>query len=396
MNLHHSAAYAGLLRLVATGIGLIFGIALVRLGSAEIKGFASAFMAANSLLFAVLNWDVPQGLLRNRRTQRSVGVGLLNDVARVWLVYLTLAVLAILVCLVAGLDPWVAAGAVGFGLVTQTGGILNGLKGPVLLGYSVLIQQASLVLGVLVLSVFGRVNSPFWVMLVIMAAYGTAFFLNLMLLRSEWRLEDGRVFSSLRGLFRSGAHWQLTRIGQAALQRADILLVAGILGAGAAGVYSVAVAMAGLATTLVVQYSHLVIFDSMRGLGVDINGLLLRSLMHGGAAFVGLLILGYPALVMVYGPAFADGYVPMLIISVGAVAFALAQTITNKHRMTGRSVESNIAFVTGSLVMVTCMTLFVPTFGLKGAAVSYLAGSATALVCLLWWGARAAESRNNY
>jgi len=127
--LSHPVGRATLLRLVSLAAGILGSVIVARLGGPEVKGIASSFAAANSILFMTINFDLAQQTLRNGRSSNDLG-RVFPQLYRAWCIYLVsgIAVVASLAAL--GLPGgWLAIGTIAYLLGTQAALAGTGLRG---------------------------------------------------------------------------------------------------------------------------------------------------------------------------------------------------------------------------------------------------------------------------
>lgn len=92
----------------------------------------------------------------------------------------------------------------------------------------------------------------------------------------------------------------------------------------------------------------------------------------------GFIILAGNDILTLFGPEFTGGYSPLVILTMGALANALAGTAGYLMTMTGRQMEIMIMIGGFFILTVILNTLFIPTFGLIGAPL------ATVPILALW------------
>ena len=248
--LKHAVFQASFLRVCGLALGVGGSVAIARLGGAETKGVSSAFAAANSLTFLVVNLDLAQQILRDGRNRRDLN-SVRARVMRLWIWYGLLALASVSVSFfVGGIAVWLALGAFAYLMGAQLGMIANALAGPVVASYGALLQQTGMLFGALVAYRLGGLNEDS-VRVVVIVSYLAPLPLFLWKTRSK-ALEMVEAHgpgtpARFASLVRAGSLWQTARLAQFLMLRLDTLAVFLWLGAASAGIYSVGLATAALA-----------------------------------------------------------------------------------------------------------------------------------------------------
>jgi O-antigen/teichoic acid export membrane protein len=168
--------------------------------------------------------------------------------------------------------------------------------------------------------------------------------------------------------------------------RIDVVMVAAIRGANSAGVYQAAVSGAELVAfslvvmNLVIQptISHLYARGEMQQLQRIIT-MAVRSAL-GLAMFTALVFILFatPILEIVYGRQFKGGAVSLMILCVAHVINTAAGPVDQTLNMTGHERSTALGMTVGAVVNVLLNAVFIPLWGIEGAAV------ATALSLVAW------------
>jgi O-antigen/teichoic acid export membrane protein len=177
------------------------------------------------------------------------------------------------------------------------------------------------------------------------------------------------------------------------VQRADVFLVMTLLGAREVGLYSVAYGMGELLLLLPQRLGVLYlprVAAANRGQDQASEVRLSCSLVCLGsvAAAVVMAVAGGPVIRLLYGPAFAPAASPLLALLPGTVALSVASLLAAYLSGTGRVATTTRAAGIGLAINLPLNLLWIPRFGIVGAALaSSVAYSVQALV-LLWSVAR--------
>jgi O-antigen/teichoic acid export membrane protein len=370
-------AHSSILRIGALLVGVLGSVLIARLGGAEVKGISSAFAGANSVIFAVINIDLAHQALRRARENDSTA-GISSAMARAWVGYCAVGVIALAVLLIAGLPfEWFVLGAVACVIGGQAGVIVSGIAGPVVVAWGAITQQAAIALGTVVLHLMGALNGD-TIRLVVVIAYLAPFALFVRPLLSVSTGEGSRM--RVRELVTAGVPWQLARLPQTLLLKLDVIVVFLVLGTAAAGIYSIGLSLAMLCTIVPAQFASNALFDATRNADAGSGGrtqrdkTVLRSALAGLAAAVLLAALGWPALWVLYGHEFMDAYPVMLACLVGAVSYGVIQVQSNHVRILGEARHLALANGIGLATMLLGFLLLIPAWGAAGAGAAFSLG----------------------
>lgn len=377
-----SAGRAGSLRVIAIVIGLVASIALARLGGPEVRGTASALMAANLLGFALINLDLAQQSLkvgRDRGTQDHAFARLRMS----WILYLVVGVpLGLVVLSVSEFAGWVILGSVSLTLSMHAGVIRNGMSGPVALAWSAIGQQSALGLGTAILHFLGLLTQHS-VHMVVVSGYVVAF----LIAWRPWRrpIAQPRTEPRVRlsKLVRAGIPWQPLRLGQLVLNRLDTLFVFGSLGAASAGVYSVGLSLSALILVIPTQVSQNTLYLAAQNRTYSWRSSAIQAAVVAVACALPLVLVGRPALTFFYGAEYADAYLVLLLSLPGLVAMSVVQVVTNHLRLTGGWRRPTVAISVSAACMFVSLALLTPRWGVAGAAAASSIAAAVAAVALV-------------
>lgn len=383
-------ARAGALRVVAILTGLVASIALARLGGPDVRGSASALMAANLLGFAVVNLDLAQQCLRLGRTSGTQAQAF--ALIRIpWVLYIILGLPAgILILRFSEFAGWVVLGSMMLTLSMQAGVIRNGMSGPVALAWSAIGQQSTLAVGTMALYIFGWLTREAVFSLVVLA-YGVAFIVAYRPGKSPAVTGLPPVRVRTLSLVAAGLPWQPLRIGQLLLNRLDTLIVFAALGAGSAGVYSVGLSLAALVLIIPTQISHNTLFLASQNRNYSWRG---DSARAGGIALacsLPLVVGGEWALELFYGSVYRGAYAVLVASLPGIVAMSVVQVVTNHLRLTGRWVGPVVSVLLGVIFMYGALLALIPMWGLVGAAAASSIGAVIAALALVVAASRETE-----
>lgn len=202
-----------------------------------------------------------------------------------------------------------------------------------------------------------------------------ALLIVLMIARLLKEVSDRR-FRVDTGLFkrmaRYGIKFHIAAVAGLLIIRADLLLVNHFRRASEAGVYAVATQVATMLLVLPGVIGTL-IFPRIASAATDAQGeYAVRATRHTAFIMLIVCILAVPAtflLPLIYGPAFADVPVQMLLLLPGVYLLGLEAVLVQHFNSTGLPVAIPIFWLLTLTVNVTLNLIFVPTFGARAAAV---------------------------
>lgn len=365
-----------MLRLLSLVVGIVSSIVLARLGGPDVKGVASAFAAANAVGFMVVNFDLTQQVLREHRGAEARGA-VLPHLVRAWGWYAAFGAVVLVVGLVGGLPvAWLVVGTFAFLIGTQAGVAATGLAGVVVSAVGAIVQQLSLVATTVLLAAMNDLTID-TVRIGIVVSYLAPLLIYLPFLAKSGGYSKGLPRQRIFDLMRRGSLWQVGRLFQMLIQKIDMLLVFSVLGASAAGVYSVALSTAMLCSIMPAQFANKVLFDSTTSAEARHRGAVRAALLSGLATAVVIGLLGRQGLALLYGPSFAAGYGALLACLLGAVAYGVVQVQSIVIRMDGSWRGLAATSGVGLLVMLACLVVLVPPLGIVGAGLAFSGGTLT-------------------
>jgi O-antigen/teichoic acid export membrane protein len=377
-------ARASSLRMCGLVLGIGSSVVIARLGGTDVKGVASAYAAANSLAFLVVNLDLAQQILRDGRNKQDLRSVPLR-VVTLWIWYALLAcACTFLVELAGDAVVWLAWGAFAYLISAQMGMVANALAGPVVASWGAVMQQSGMIVGALFIWSVGALTVQD-VRAVVVFSYLTPLPFFIWKARQAARglpgpYGAGAMRDSLSSLVKAGSLWQLARLTQFLMLRLDTLVVFTWLGAASAGVYSVGLATASLAGILPAQFAANTTYEATQGSVGSLGRNASSAAGTGLAACLGLGLVGYPLIHLAYGSEFDRSFVVMLATCPGVVAYGVLQVFTAHMRLVASARAVTVPSSYGLLAMVISMVILIPRLGLLGAAVGSSVGSLTAVL----------------
>jgi O-antigen/teichoic acid export membrane protein len=175
-------------------------------------------------------------------------------------------------------------------------------------------------------------------------------------------------------------------------QQADILVVGTLLGPRNAGLYSIASQLA----TMVSLGAAAIIFVVLpavadlhaRGRRAELEHLVVRTVQTCAAVsvpVVALLFVAGHAVLHIYGPAFADAYPIMLVLSVAQLVGVTVGLPGNLLPITGHEWEASRVIVGSALLNLALTFVLTPAFGAMGAATATLVAQLIKVGLLRWY-----------
>jgi O-antigen/teichoic acid export membrane protein len=178
-------------------------------------------------------------------------------------------------------------------------------------------------------------------------------------------------FASVRGV---------ASIFQVLVRYLDVILVAAMTSARDAGIYAAVsrLALVGMVAQRAIirvtgpRFSALLAVDN-RPRSQTLYGTTTAWLISLGFPFYLLLAIFSPVIVLIFGPGFESGAVPLAILSIAMLFNVATGPSTTILLMAGRA-SWNLGNSIGSLVLNTALNVaLIPTFGITGAAISWSA-----------------------
>ncbi len=174
--------------------------------------------------------------------------------------------------------------------------------------------------------------------------------------------------------------------------RLDAFLVNAFLGPAGVGIYSVSVSLAEMLWYLPNAVSFVIFPRAARTRPKEMNAFTPRVFRAtlGLTALGGLaLALLGPALIrLIYGPAFASAFLPLLALLPGVVLLGGAKVLTNEIAGRGHPLYNSLASALGLVLTVGLDLYLIPRWGVLGAAVASSIAYAAIFVAALFFYAR--------
>lgn len=191
----------------------------------------------------------------------------------------------------------------------------------------------------------------------------------------------------LRPLVRYGLKALPGSLGAQLNTRLDQLIIAPIVSFGDLGLYAVAAgtsfAPAVLPMSMATSAFATVEKDAHRGRKASAATAIRHGILVSAIAAAGLALITPVLLPLVYGSAFAGAVGPTIILLGGSVAWGGQFVAAQCANALGQPSYSSISEVTGVLVTIVGLVIFVPLYGITGAAIVSLTAYVTRLVVTL-------------
>lgn len=170
-----------------------------------------------------------------------------------------------------------------------------------------------------------------------------------------------------------------------AANQADMLILGGLKGAEAAGVYAAAIRCAGL-IGFVFASAGVAMAPSFAALHSRGEMELLQRLVTRSARYIllfttpiaVLMIIAGRVILRIFGAEFAQGVTALRILSVGQWASAATGLVAFLLMMTGHARDVTVALAAGMIVNIALSVLLIPQWGIDGAA------TAATLTVIFW------------
>lgn len=155
--------------------------------------------------------------------------------------------------------------------------------------------------------------------------------------------------------------------------RIDVFFVNNMLSVNDLGLYSVSVNLSEL-LLLVPSAIGVALFPHLTGLDkkeqvITMSKIGRLSTILGVIGSLGLIVIAYPFILIVFGDKFIPAFVPSLFLLPGLVAMTLNYAYANYLNSIGKPFIAAKIFTVGILVNIILNTLFLKTLGIKGAAI---------------------------
>jgi O-antigen/teichoic acid export membrane protein len=176
-------------------------------------------------------------------------------------------------------------------------------------------------------------------------------------------------------------------VGTSLNNRVDQLVLAPLVGLGELGLYAVAAATSFTPTVLSMSMAAsafaTVKEDAYRGRQASAATAIRRCILVSAVAAAGLALVTPVIVPLLYGSAFVGAVDPTIILLGGSVAWGGQLVAAQCANALGHPSYSSISEVTGVLVTVVGLVIFVPLYGITGAAVVSLVAYVTRLAVTL-------------
>lgn len=186
------------------------------------------------------------------------------------------------------------------------------------------------------------------------------------------------VFQSLKfkvigEIFAYGFGTFISNLFLTSVFRIDVFFLNKYVSLSEIGIYSVSVNVSEL-LLLVPNALGVVLFPHLSGL--DRQELLNTmskigrlSFILGAVGCLGLLIISYPFILIIFGSKFTGAFVPLLMLLPGLMAMTLNYSYSNFFTSIGQSYTPAKCFGVGLILNLVCNFVFIPKFGIMAAAV---------------------------
>lgn len=380
--LQHPVIRASTLQYAGLILGIAAGVAMARLGGAEVKGIFSAFSAAVVILGMLINLDFAHQALVLARSAGDKSL-VLRSLGQLWKFYALGCLVLAAVCdwLVPAYVPLVI-GAAAFTLCSHLNIAANGLVSSHYSALTAFAQQAIISAGVITLWLAEVLDERSAIGLAVLSyLLPVPFLVHRIRSKTDLASDDpGRV--AVGPMLWHGLRWQPGRILHFAIMRADVVIVLLLFDASAAGVYSIGLTFASLTAMLPTQIGNYLIHKGARETIGNIDRLLFLAAFFAVALGVFLVIVGRPLINGVYGAAFAGAFPILLATLPGAIGYGLINMLANRARMSGLPGEYTLAMVLGATIMAAGIFVLQEPFGAVGVGIASSFGSVVAMVAL--------------
>jgi O-antigen/teichoic acid export membrane protein len=100
--------------------------------------------------------------------------------------------------------------------------------------------------------------------------------------------------------------------------------------------------------------------------------------------FLGMVVFGKPVLGL-FGPGFSEGYVALVVLSVGQLINALTGPVKNSMIMIGYQDKAVQMMGAGALLNVVLNVILIPLLGMQGAAIATVVATTTLNLAMAYW-----------
>jgi O-antigen/teichoic acid export membrane protein len=177
--------------------------------------------------------------------------------------------------------------------------------------------------------------------------------------------------------------------------RLDLILVNLLIGPADAGIYAISTRLAELLWLLPTAVGTLVFANSAGRAGTEMNTVTPRAFWATTLVSVGVAIAmaatGWILIPVVFSPAYALAYAPMVLLLPGAVLIGSASVLANDLAGRGRPGIVTLATIVTFAATIGLDLTLIPTLGIRGAALASSVSYAAYFLALLALYLRVAE-----
>jgi O-antigen/teichoic acid export membrane protein len=177
-----------------------------------------------------------------------------------------------------------------------------------------------------------------------------------------------------RVLFKYGLASFLSNLMISSVMRIDVFILGSMAGAGAVGIYSVAVAFAELAlmipsalgTSLFTHLPSSTLSDQRKIVSMSSRIIIFLTLFIG----LVLVIISYPLVIMLMGDKYSDAVIPLCLLIPGLIAMSVNYVFSNYFAANGQPLLGAACFGCGLLVNIVLNIILIPVLKIEGAAIA--------------------------
>jgi O-antigen/teichoic acid export membrane protein len=205
-------------------------------------------------------------------------------------------------------------------------------------------------------------------------------------LRPDWKPKFSELVNTLHygirdypGILTEFVNWRL-----------DLMMLVGVASSGAIGLYSVALRLADITSTLASSVSDALMPEVAAKKNAEKAArVVTRSLRLTLLAHLSILVPLWIAAPYILRIAYGDQFVPVTnvlrMLMFASVVWSAGAIVISGLNGLGRPGLSAIARITSALVMVVALRAWLPTRGIQGAALASVLGYSTMFVVALFW-----------
>lgn len=201
---------------------------------------------------------------------------------------------------------------------------------------------------------------------------------------ADWN--PGRMIRSLRPLLAYGFQSYGIDLCGALSQYVDQALVLGMLSATEMGAYTVCLSLSRILNAVAIAASTVLFPRTVGATPRDAVRTALRTQLVvsviAGAGAIGMVLLGTPALRLLYGPEYALASTTLKILILEALMSGAITIMSQPFMALGRPGVVTVLQVTGLLFSIPAILLLVPHYGTSGACVALVFSAALRLILL--------------